>query len=76
MIDNTYEIEWQKQWIEKFPSTRSSLSAFYQCLYTIAVIGSELGSVLIDIFAACVISFDAYFIIRPTTCFFSGIIVK
>jgi hypothetical protein len=54
MIDNTYKIDLQKHWIGKFPSTLSSLFAFYPCLCTIAIFGSELGSVLIDIFHATI----------------------
>jgi hypothetical protein len=54
MIDNTHEIELQKQWHEKFPSTLSGLFAFYQCLCTITIFGCELGSILIDIFNATI----------------------
>jgi hypothetical protein len=50
MIDKTHEIESQEEWEDKFPSTLSGLFAFYQCLCIIAIIGCELGSILIDLF--------------------------
>ncbi|UJR33173.1 hypothetical protein I4U23_020629 [Adineta vaga] len=117
MNNNVDEIELEKRWHDKFPSILSGLSAFYLCLCTVAIIGCELGSVLIDqfnstiyvgfwsslffivawilqglavsrcrtrqcatytlifqcislVFAACIIGFDAYFLVYPTTCFF------
>jgi hypothetical protein len=54
MLDNTYRTELEKQWQEKFPSTLSGLFSFYQCLCTIAIIGCEVGSVLIDQFNATI----------------------
>ena len=117
MIDNTYKMKIAEEWPETFPSSLSGLFAFYECLCTLAIIGCEIGSILIDlynatiyvglwasvffmvawitqilsascrrtyhcakvtlitqciglVFAACVIGFDAYFIIYPDACFF------
>jgi hypothetical protein len=54
MIDNTYKIELERQWTEKFPITLSGLFSFYQCLCTIAILGCEIGSILIDLFNATI----------------------
>ncbi len=52
MIGNTHKIPLEQQWREKFPSTLTGLFAFYQCLCTIAIIGCEVGIILIDLFNA------------------------
>ena len=54
MTDSTHKIEFERQWIEKFPTTLTGLLAFYQCLCTVAIIGCEIGSVLIDVFNATI----------------------
>ena len=54
MTDKTYKIEFERQWTEKFPVTLIGLLAFYQCLCTIAIIGCEIGSVMIDVFNATI----------------------
>lgn len=54
MTDNAHRIDLEKQWREIFPSTLSGLFSFYQCLCTIAIIGCEIGSILIDLFNATI----------------------
>jgi hypothetical protein len=54
MSDNANKIDLEQKWSEKFPSTLVGLFAFYQCLCTIAIIGCEIGSVLIDLFNATI----------------------
>jgi len=54
MIGSTPNIPSEQQWRERFPSTLTGLFAFYQCLCTIAIIGCEIGSILIDLFNATI----------------------
>lgn len=56
MIDNTHkmQLELEKQWRENFPALLSELFAFYQFLCTIAIIGCEVGGMLIDLFNATI----------------------
>ncbi|CAF0849148.1 unnamed protein product [Rotaria sordida] len=107
----------QQEWRQKYPAVLSGILSCFQFILTLAIIGCEIGSILIDIvtatiyvglwaglffivasisqsssscccrdrgcatytlatqcislfFAACVIGFDAYFLIQPSTCFF------
>lgn len=75
MIDSTCTVDFEQQWREKFPLTLAKLFAFYQFLCTFAIIGCEIGSILIDQFNATIyIGFwsSIFFLIASILQFISG----
>jgi hypothetical protein len=43
-----------QMWPHKFPSIASGILSVIECVLTLAVIGCEIGSILIDIYTATV----------------------
>ena len=54
MNDEAYKVIYERRWRAKFPSRLSGLLAFYQALCTLAILGCETGSILIDLYNATI----------------------
>ena len=44
----------KQEWKQKFPAILSGILSFFQCILTLAIIGCEVGSILIDIVTATI----------------------
>ena len=54
MTDDAYKMMFERRWRAIFPARLSGLFALYECLCTAAIIGCEIGSILIDVYNATI----------------------